>query len=112
MYLRGEPLTVVAPGTQKRAFTYVRDLARGIILVGAGGSGDGYALGATESYSVLEIASAFGGPCTLVDGYPGRSHSLLDVTKAQVELGWKATVDVLDYINSFVHQHPHPGTDT
>src|SRR5262245_10460091 len=27
-HLRGEPLTIVKPGTQKRAFTYVGDLAR------------------------------------------------------------------------------------
>src|SRR5688572_10310454 len=32
-YLRGESLTVVRPGTQRRAFTHDRDLARGIVLV-------------------------------------------------------------------------------
>src|SRR4051812_47656100 len=38
LHLRGEPLTVVKPGTQRRNFTYVGDLARGIITVGEQGS--------------------------------------------------------------------------
>jgi len=61
-YLQHKPLTVVAPGTQRRAFTYVKDLARGIILTGQEGSGDGYALGVGTSYSVLQIAQAFASP--------------------------------------------------
>jgi UDP-glucose 4-epimerase len=98
MRKRGETLTVVAPGTQRRAFTYVKDLARGIKLVGERGRGDGYALRAERSYSVLDIAAAFGGPYEIVDGYPGRDDVADDPTRARDELGWKATIDVLDYI--------------
>lgn len=105
-YLKGEPLTVVKPGTQKRAFTFVKDLARGIILAGEKGEGDGYALGVTTSHSILEIAEAFGGPIELVDGYPGREESGNDPSKAREELGWEPTVDVMDYINEFVKTHP------
>ena len=104
----GEALPVVLPGTQRRAFTHVRDLARGIILVGEKGLGDGYALGAMTSYSVLAIAEAFGGPVQLVDGYPGRMESGNDPTKARTELGWEPTVNVMDYIAEFVHVHPRP----
>src|SRR5262245_46844652 len=85
-YLAGKPLTVVAPGTQKRAFTYVKDLARGIILAGEKGFGDGYTLGVRKSHSVLQIAQAFGGPIEIVEGYPGRAESTNDPTKAQEEL--------------------------
>ncbi|HEY9229487.1 MAG TPA: NAD-dependent epimerase/dehydratase family protein [Gemmatimonadaceae bacterium] len=105
-YLAGEPLTVVRPGTQRRAFTYVKDLARGIILTGQKGHGDGYALGVTTSRSVLEIAEAFGGPIELIDGYPGRAQSTNDTSKAREELGWEPTVDVMDYIEEFVRTHP------
>ena len=108
MYLEGNPLTVVAPGTQKRAFTYVRDLARGIVLTGEKGSGDGYALGQTKSYSVIQIAQAFGGPIKMVDGYAGRLESLNDTAKARDELGWTPTLDVMDYIKNFVKQNPRP----
>ncbi|HTE43901.1 MAG TPA: NAD-dependent epimerase/dehydratase family protein [Gemmatimonadaceae bacterium] len=99
-YKRGEPLTIVGNGEQRRAFTYVKDLARGIALVGERGWGDGFSLGNPKSYSVLEIAAAFGGPVTFVDGYSGRLESENDPTRA-AELGWRATVDVMDYIADF-----------
>jgi len=101
-YLKGEPLTVVKPGTQKRAFTYVKDLARGIILAGEKGQGDGYALGVTTSHTILEIAEAFGGPIEMIDGYPGREESGNDPSKAREDLGWAPTLDVMGYIKEFV----------
>lgn len=105
-YLANEPLTVVRPGSQRRNFTYVKDLARGIVLAGERGQGDGYALGAEESYSVLEIAEAFGGPVEMVDGRPGRAEATNDTTKARDELGWQPTVRVMDYVRDFVRAHP------
>ncbi|HUC89340.1 MAG TPA: NAD-dependent epimerase/dehydratase family protein [Patescibacteria group bacterium] len=105
-YLKGDPLTVVSPGTQRRNFTYVKDLARGIILTGEKGNGDGYTLGNTRSASVLEIAEAFGGPIQFVDGYPGRAESGEAPSKARDELGWDTTLDVVDYIKQFVAEHP------
>jgi len=99
-YLKGEPLTVVKPGTQKRNFTYVRDLASGIILVGEKGNGDGYALNNPKAYSVLEIAKAFGGKIEYIDGNPGRLESGDSPSKAH-ELGWTTTVDIMDYIADF-----------
>jgi UDP-glucose 4-epimerase len=104
-YLRGEPFTVVRPGTQKRAFTYVKDLARGIVLTAKKGKGDGYALGAPKARSVLEIARAFGGPIKLVKGYPGRAEAKNPMAKAR-SIGWKPTVDVMDYIAEFLRAHP------
>jgi UDP-glucose 4-epimerase len=104
-YLRGEPLTVVRPGTQKRAFTHVQDLARGIILTGERGAGDGYALGQTKSYSIIEIAKAFGVPFEFVPGYAGRDRARNPI-KARRELGWRPTIDVMDYISDFLRKHP------
>lgn len=104
-YLRGEPLTVVLPGTQKRNFTYVKDLARGIVLTGQKGQGDGYALNNTKGYSILEIAKAFGGEMNLIEGRPGRNTTIDLPTKARDELGWSTTVDILDYIEDFKKQH-------
>jgi UDP-glucose 4-epimerase len=103
-YLRGEPLTVVKPGKQRRAFTYVKDLARGILLVGQKGKGDGYALGQTKTQSILEIARAFGGRIKMVEGYAGRAEARNDPRKARA-LGWKPTLSVLDYIADFVKRN-------
>ncbi len=100
-YLSGKAMTVVEPGTQKRNFTYVADLARGIILAGEKGQGDGYALNNRKEFSVLEIAKAFGGPIKMIHGYPGRIESGDSPSKAREELGWATTIDVLDYIEDF-----------
>lgn len=100
-FRRGEPLTVVKPGSQRRAFTYVKDLARGIILVGKKGCGDGYALGQTRTYSIRQIADAFGRPVRLVNGYPGRTEARNFPRKARA-LGWRPTLDIIDYIKAVV----------
>ena len=105
-YLHGKSLLVVKPGTQKRNFTYVGDLAKGMILVGQKGHGDGYALDNSKEYSIIEIAKAFGGPIEYIDGYPGRSESGKAPNKARQELGWTTTVDILDYIKEFISKHP------
>ena len=101
LYLENEKLTVVKPGTQKRNFTYVKDLAKGIILVAEKGNGDGYTLNNEKSYSIIEIAQAFGVPYELIDGYPGRLESGEAPNKARNELGWETTVDIMDYIKEF-----------
>lgn len=105
-YLKGELFTVVSPGTQKRNFTYVGDLARGIILVGEKGSGDGYCLNNTNRFSIQEIAEAFGGPIKYIDGYPGRTDSAEVPTRAREELGWETTVNVTDYIKNYLQNNP------
>lgn len=105
-YLNNKPFTVIKPGTQKRNFTYVKDLARGIILTANKGHGDGYALNNIKEYSVEEIAQAFGGPIEYIDGYSGRAESGEAPDKARKELGWDTTIDILDYIKDFVKNHP------
>jgi UDP-glucose 4-epimerase len=105
-YLNNQPLTIVKPGTQKRNFTYVKDLAHGMILVGEKGQGDGYTLNNSKAYSVLEIAQAFGGPIKYIDGYPGRTESGNTPDKARTELGWETTLDIINYIKEFVSTHP------
>lgn len=105
-YLKGKALPVVKPGTQKRNFTYVGDLARGIILTAEKGWGDGYSLANSKKFSVIEIAKAFGSPITYVDGYPGRAEVEKTPNKARDELGWATTVDIMDYITEFKAKHP------
>lgn len=106
LYLENKSFTVNKPGTQKRNFTYVKDLAHGMILAAEKGQGDGYALNNTKTYSIIEIAQAFGGPIEYKDGYPGRQDSGEAPTKAREELGWNTTVDIIDYIKDFISQHP------
>lgn len=103
-WLNNQALKVVKPGTQKRNFTYVGDLARGIIQVAKKGNGDGYALGNHNSHTIIEIAQAFGGKIELIDGYPGRNESGEAPDKARSELGWETTINILDYIKKFCQE--------
>lgn len=104
-FAAGEPITVVSPGTQKRNFTHVEDLARGLLAVGEKGQGDEFGLGSHESYSVLDIAKMFTDNITMLPERKGnRMESIVDTTRAEEEFGWKATHTVREYIDSLKAQ--------
>lgn len=97
----GKPLTVVSPGTQKRNFTHVEDIARGLVLVGERGEGDDYGLGAEAAYSILDIAKMFGTDIAMLPERKGnRMDSSIDLARSKNELGWEATMRIEDYIRS------------
>ena len=100
-YRAGGPITVVSPGSQRRNFTHVDDLARGLLLAGKQGQGDEYGLGSPESYSILEIAELFGTTIEMLPERPGnRMESIVDTTRAEKEFGWKTEHTVREYIES------------
>jgi len=100
--LRGGTLKVVSPGTQKRLFTHIDDIVRGLLLVGEKGSGDGYGLGAEEEHSILEIAKMFGGKIEMLPERQGnRMTSSIDLSRSRDELGWKAEKSIKGYIKEF-----------
>jgi UDP-glucose 4-epimerase len=99
--LKKEPLTVNAPGTQRRIFTHIDDIVDGLILVGEKGEGDEFGLGADESFSILEVAELFGGEVAMAPEVAGnRMNAVLDVTKARA-IGWQPKRKLRDYIASF-----------
>ncbi len=96
--LRGEPLGVTAPGTQKRNFTHVDDIVDGLVLVGERGEGDEFGLGSEQAYSILEVAGMFGGAIEMRPEAQGnRMESALDTTKSRA-LGWTPKWSLTDYI--------------
>ena len=72
---KGEPLTVVTPGTQLRNFTHVDDIIDGLLLVGEKGSGDEYGIGNPNAYSVIDIAKIFGGEIKMLPERKGNRMS-------------------------------------
>ncbi|MDP2648682.1 MAG: NAD-dependent epimerase/dehydratase family protein [Patescibacteria group bacterium] len=105
LYRAGEPITVVLPGTQKRNFTHVHDLARGLLMVGEKGHGDEFGLGSHESHSVLDIAKMFTDNIVMLPERMGnRMDSIVDTTRAEDEFGWKAEHTVREYIDSLKRQ--------
>lgn len=112
-YLSGRPLTVVAPGTQRRNFTHVLDIVEGLIVVGEKGEGDDYGLGDERSYSVAEVAEMFGGEILMLPERQGnRTASGLDTVKARV-LGWSAKRSLQEYVAEIKKMPPatHAGQD-
>ncbi len=112
LYRRGQPLTVVKPGTQARNFTHVKDIVDGLILVGKKGEGDGYGIGADQSYTVTQVAEMFGGEILYVPERQGnRQTSVVDNQKVKA-LGWKQTYQLTDWITQVkreignVHHEP------
>ncbi len=98
-YKKGDPISVRAPGTQKRNFTYAGDIARGLLMVGEKGQGDEYGLGSPESCTILELANMFTDNIIMLPERPGnRMDSIVDTSKAEKEFGWKTEMTVKEYI--------------
>ncbi|MEW7976989.1 MAG: NAD-dependent epimerase/dehydratase family protein [Candidatus Sedimenticola endophacoides] len=94
----GQPLTVVRPGDQRRNFTHVNDIVKGLIMVGENAFGDEFGIGSPESFSVLEIAQMFGGKIEMVPGRKGNRMLADVVTDKTRALGWKPENSIKEYI--------------
>jgi UDP-glucose 4-epimerase len=104
-FKKGEPLTVVSPGTQQRNFTHVNDIISGLLLVGEKGEGDNFGLGASEHYSILELAEMFGSEIRMLPERPGNRMSASIDTSRTKELGWKQEYQLEDHIREFVEEN-------
>jgi UDP-glucose 4-epimerase len=104
-YERGEPLTVVSPGTQTRDFTHITDIVDGILLCAEKGQGDGYLLGTGREWQLIEVAELFGGNYVLTPALRGeRVRGRADTTKAR-DLGWTPRHALDEYIAEFRRSH-------
>lgn len=104
-YLKGHPLTVTAPGTQRRNFTLIEDTIEGLVLVGEKGDGDDYGIGADESYSILELAEMFGGEILMLPARPGTRMSGVVVSEKTRALGWAPKHKLSEHIERFKKEH-------
>jgi UDP-glucose 4-epimerase len=93
-----KPLEVVSPGTQIRNFTHVDDTVNALVLVGEKGYGDGYGIGADESYSVLEIAKMFNTKIKILPERKGNRMAATLLNDKIKALGWKQKYKLKDYI--------------
>ena len=102
--LRGEPLTVNAPGTQKRNFTHIHDIVNGLLLVGEHGEGDEFGIGNETAYTIKEVAEMFGGSVIMGPEVRGnRMGSDIDTTKTRL-LGWTPKHNLEAYIRQHAIQ--------
>lgn len=98
--LKGQKLSIVSPGTQRRNFTHVSDIVSGIMLVGEAGFGDDFGIGSQTSYSILEVATMFGGVIEMVPERAGNRMSAELLIKKICELGWQEQHALSEYIDS------------
>jgi UDP-glucose 4-epimerase len=97
-YLAGHPLGVTLPGTQSRNFTHVDDIVEGLLLVGEKGEGDEFGLGDEKAYTIMEVATLFGGEVLMLPERAGnRQTSIVDTTRARA-LGWAPKKHLAEYI--------------
>ena len=104
-YLLGKPLTVVKPGTQKRDFTHVEDIANGTYLAATKSLNSEFHLGSGKNYSIIEVAKMFKSKYELVSERPGeRFYSLSKSNKAKIQLKYRIKNDLKSYITNFINK--------
>lgn len=107
---KGEPLTVVSPGTQKRNFTYIDDIIDALVKVGEEGYGDEFGIGSGEAYSILEVAEMFlgmskeeavkKGKLIMLPERKGNRMSADVITQKTKALGWEPKMKLKEYIEN------------
>ncbi len=99
LYRNGQSLPITSPGTQTRNYTHVYDIVDGLILASEKGNGDGYGIGADESFSVLDLAKLFGSEVMMMPERKGnRLTSGVDNVKLK-QLGWKQNHELPNWIS-------------
>lgn len=103
-YKKGNPLTVVAPGTQARNFTHVDDIVDGLVLVGENAEGDDYGIGNDDAHAILDVAHLFSNDIIMLPPRVGnRLQSTADNGKMKA-LGWSAKRSLKQDIADFLKQ--------
>jgi len=100
----GKPLTVTGTGGQRRDFTHVKDIARGLIAASERGqAGQVYNLGTGVDFSINALAGLFGGDLEAIPARAGdRKNSLADLLITRRDLGWEPRESLTDYVQSLL----------
>jgi UDP-glucose 4-epimerase len=98
-YKKGEPLTIVKPGTQTRDFTHVNDIVSGLIKVFSKEMNHEWHLRSGKNISIIDVAKLFSDNYILVPERKGErftSHEFESDT--EILLDWKATHSLEEWI--------------
>jgi UDP-glucose 4-epimerase len=100
---RGDKLTIVGDGKQRRDFVYVGDVVAVNIKVGTTKmkfNGDIFNIGSGKSYSVNQIAQWIGGETTNIESRIEPKETLLQSGKANFVLNWETTMELEKWIKN------------
>ena len=101
-----EFMTIVAPGTQRRDFTYIEDVVEANILAMKSSTVDIpfsiYNVGTGKNYSMIEIAEMIGGKRDVIPSRPAEvKETLADIENTMRDLGWFPKYKLKDKIMSY-----------
>lgn len=103
-----EPMTVVAPGNQRRDFTYIEDVVNANICAMEVSDKDikhkVYNVGTGKNYSMLELAELIQPVpvISLIDPRPAEvKETLADISETIQDLGWKPKYSLEEMINEY-----------
>jgi UDP-glucose 4-epimerase len=103
----GKPLTVCGDGLQKRAFTYVQDIVRGMLLAWKYPDNSEFQLNNKHQHSILEVAQMFGGQIIHTPERPGdRRTSVAPDDLSRERLNWDTTMNVDQWIQQIKNEVP------
>lgn len=96
----GFPLTVTGNGEQRRDFTHVSDIVRGLECLGKGTwNAEVFQLGTGKNYSINDLANMFPGEVKYVEARPGEAWTTLaDIADITSATGWKPVIDLESYV--------------
>lgn len=107
--LNGETPTINGNGEKERDFCYVGDVARANVLAVDKGNnaiyniGSGVGTNINTIYEILQEATHFAAPAHYGPDKPGEVTKIyLDASRAKRDLGWEATVPLIDGIHRTV----------
>ena len=103
MFERGDPMTIVGDGMQRRDFTHVSDVVVANILAATTQHkkvfGEIFNVGSGINHSVLDLAHMIGGKHVFIPDRPGEAKTTLaDISKIKEMLGWAPSRDFQKYI--------------
>ena len=107
LYKSNKALKVVKPGTQKRFFTHIQDVARGLQDIGKHGHGDGYCLCDENSlFTIEQVARMFSDNIEYVQEQKGnRKDPIVPFRRCEEELGWSTEYNLKDYIDNIKKEY-------
>lgn len=94
-----KPLTVIGDGKQRRDFTYVDDIVRGLQALAEYGRPEIYNLGCGWNYSLIDIAELLSDNIEYITKRPGEAQSTLaDFSKTTEHTGWEPRHYLSNYL--------------
>ena len=97
-YKNKQSLTVVKPGTQRRNFTHIDDIVKGI-LESSNKTNKEIMIGNKKSYSIIEVAKLFKTKIKYIKSQKGERFKSGKIINT---LSFEPKINLVDYINSFL----------